>query len=93
MSEATRLTGRMFNHGDSDGWQVWARIRLAIKALQAARDVFQEEQPRGVSGAPSGFGAAREPAQPFPPLVRARVITSLGSRSGDATITPTKRST
>ncbi len=34
-SEATRLAGRMLDRGDSDGCQVWARIRLAIEAPQA----------------------------------------------------------
>lgn len=36
-SAATRLAGRMLDRGDSDGWQVWARIRLPIEALQAPR--------------------------------------------------------
>jgi hypothetical protein len=34
-SQATRLAGRMIERGDSAGWQVWARIRLAVEALQA----------------------------------------------------------
>ena len=36
-SEATRRAGQMLDRGDGDGWQVWARIRLAIEALQAPR--------------------------------------------------------
>jgi hypothetical protein len=37
VSEATRLAGRMLDRGDSGGWQAWARVRLAIEALQAPR--------------------------------------------------------
>jgi len=36
-SEAMQLAGRMLDRGDSEGWQVWARIRLAVEALQAPR--------------------------------------------------------
>lgn len=37
VSEATRRAGRMLDRGDSAGWHTWARIRLAIEALQAPR--------------------------------------------------------
>lgn len=33
--EATQLAGRMLERAGAEGWQVWARIRLAIEALQA----------------------------------------------------------
>jgi hypothetical protein len=29
--------GRALDRGDFDGWHVWARIRLAIDAMQAPR--------------------------------------------------------
>jgi hemoglobin len=32
----SHATDPSFDRGDSDGWQVWARIRLAVKALQAS---------------------------------------------------------
>jgi hypothetical protein len=34
-SEALRRAGQLLDRGDRDGWQLWARIRLAIEALQA----------------------------------------------------------
>jgi hypothetical protein len=36
--EATRRAGRMLDRGDSDGWQVWAKIRLAVEALHATSE-------------------------------------------------------
>jgi hypothetical protein len=36
-TKVTRRPGQMLDGGDGDGWQVWARIRLAIEALQAPR--------------------------------------------------------
>jgi hypothetical protein len=36
-SKATQRAGQMLDRGDSAGWQTWARIRLAIEALQAPR--------------------------------------------------------
>lgn len=35
--EATLLADLMLDRGDSEGRQVWARIRQAIEALQAPR--------------------------------------------------------
>jgi hypothetical protein len=32
--EATRLASQILDRG-GDGWQVWARVRLAVEALQA----------------------------------------------------------
>jgi hypothetical protein len=34
-SEAARYAGRVLDRGDFAGWSVWARIRVAIEALQA----------------------------------------------------------
>ena len=34
---ATRRAGQMLDRGDGAGWHSWARIRLAIEALQAPR--------------------------------------------------------
>jgi hypothetical protein len=36
-SKATQRAGQMLDRGDSDGWPVWARIRLAVEALQTPR--------------------------------------------------------
>jgi hypothetical protein len=35
--EANLRAGPMLDRRDSDGWQVWARIRLAIEGLQASQ--------------------------------------------------------
>lgn len=32
--EATLRAGRMLDRGDSEGWLVWARVRLAIEMLR-----------------------------------------------------------
>jgi hypothetical protein len=36
-SEATRRAGQMLDRADFDGWHEWARVRLAIDAMQAPR--------------------------------------------------------
>jgi hypothetical protein len=33
--EAARMIDRMLNHGDTEGRQVWRRIKSAIEVLQA----------------------------------------------------------
>jgi len=59
-SETTRLAGRMLDRGDSDGWQVWARIRLASRLEAAQAVIWCKRKRRSSSQQCSGYGKPQQ---------------------------------
>jgi hypothetical protein len=60
VSEATRLAGRMIERANAEGWQVWARIRLAIEALQGSAARRAELKRRAVRWDATGCNSLRQ---------------------------------